>query len=103
MFSHMTGPATCPLCGGSDGAPHMLLRCNNHILQRMHINRHHHTVRRCGEEVSKGKLGSAVATLDACNSEKLCDLCIEPHDVKETFPTGFSQQYQTFLLDIKVV
>ena len=27
--SHTTGPATCPLCGGSDSAPHMLLRCNN--------------------------------------------------------------------------
>ena len=23
-FSHVTGPATCPLCGGSDSAPHML-------------------------------------------------------------------------------
>ena len=32
----MTGPATCPLCGGSDSAPQMLLRCNNHALKRMH-------------------------------------------------------------------
>jgi hypothetical protein len=37
-FSHMTGLATCPLCGGSDSALHMLLRCNNHTLKRMHIN-----------------------------------------------------------------
>jgi hypothetical protein len=56
-FSH-TGPATCPLCGGSDRAPHILLRCNNHTLKRMHINRHHHAVSLCGEEISKGKLGS---------------------------------------------
>jgi len=37
-FSYMTCPATCPLCGGSGSAPHMLLRCNNHILKRMHMN-----------------------------------------------------------------
>jgi hypothetical protein len=66
-YSHMTGPATCPLCGGSDSAPHMLLRCNNHTLKRMHINRHHHAVSCCGEETSKGKLGSAIVTMDACD------------------------------------
>ena len=63
-FSHTTGPATCPLSGGSDIAPHILLRCNNHTLKRMHINRHHHAVSLCGErkreEISKGKLGSAI-------------------------------------------
>ena len=26
-LSHTTGPATCLLCGGSDCAPHILLRC----------------------------------------------------------------------------
>jgi hypothetical protein len=36
-FSHTTGPATCPLCGGSDSAPHILVRCDNHTLKRMHI------------------------------------------------------------------
>ena len=46
-FSHTTGPATCPLSGGSDIAPHILLRCNNHTLKRMHINRHHHAVLLC--------------------------------------------------------
>jgi len=30
-FGNTTGPATCPLCGGSDSAPHILLRCNNHL------------------------------------------------------------------------
>jgi len=80
-FSHTTGPATCPLCGGSDSAPHILLRCINHTLKRMHINRHHHAVSLCGEEISKGKLGSAIVTrVDACNSEKLSDLNIEPPD-----------------------
>ena len=43
-FSHTTVPATCPLCGGLDSAPHVLLRCNNHTLKRMHINRHHHPI-----------------------------------------------------------
>ena len=31
-------------------------------------------------ETSKGKLGSAILTMDACNSEKLFDLNIEPPD-----------------------
>jgi hypothetical protein len=30
-----------------------------------------------GEEISKGKLGSAIVTMDACNSEKLSDLNVE--------------------------
>ena len=34
----------------------------------------------CGEEISKGKLGSAIVTMDACNSEKLSELNIEPPD-----------------------
>jgi hypothetical protein len=103
-FSHMTGPATCPLFKGLDNAPHMLLRCNNHILKRTHINRHHHADIHCGEDISKGKLGSAVITMDACNNEKLCDLNIEPpDDIKETFLIRFSQLHKTFHLDIKTV
>ena len=66
-FSHRTGPAACPLCGGSDSAPHILLRCNNHTLKRMHINRHHQAVSLCGEEIRKSKLGSEIVTVDACN------------------------------------
>ena len=66
----------------------------------MHINRHHHAVSLCGEEISKGKLGSAIVTMDACNSEKSSDLNIEtPDDMeswKETFLTGFSQHNKTF-------
>ena len=54
-----------------------IIRCNNHTLKRMHINRHHHAVSLCGEEISKGKLGSAIVTTDACNSETLVDLNIE--------------------------
>ena len=86
--SHMTDPATCPLYGGSDSVPHMLLRCNNHTLKRMHINRHHHAVNLCGEEISnKGKLGSAIVTMDACNSEKLSDINIEsPDDIERDIP-----------------
>ena len=108
-FSHMTGPATCPLCGGSDSAPHILLRCNNHTLKRVHINRHHHAVSLCGEEISKGKLGSAMdctmcVTMDACNSEKFSDITLyHPMASKETFLTGFSQHNKTFQLDIKAV
>ena len=84
----MAGSATCPLCGGSDSAPQMLLRCNNHTLKRMHINRHH-AVSCCGEEISKGKLGSAIVTMDACNTGKLSDLYIEPPmTLKETFLTA---------------
>jgi len=87
-FSYTTRPATCPLCGGSDSAPHTLLRCNNHTLKRMHINRHHHhAVSLCGEEISKGKLGSAIVTMDACNSEKLSDLNIKsPDDIEKNIP-----------------
>ena len=103
-FSHTAGPATCPLCGGSDSAPHILLRCNNLTLKRMHVNRHHHAVSLCGEEISKGKLGSAIVTMVACNSEKLSDLNIEPpDDIEETFLTGFSQHNKTFQLDIKAL
>ena len=92
-FSHTTGPATCPLSGGSDSALYILLRCNNHTLKRMHINRHHHAVGLCGEEVRKGKLGSAIVTMDACNSGNLSDLNIEHLDDMErnipdwVFPT----------------
>jgi hypothetical protein len=70
----------------------------------MHINRHHHAVSCCGEEISKGKLGSAIVTIGACNSEKLHDLNIEPPDVMEkhipdwVFPTQRKSQ-----LDIKTV
>jgi hypothetical protein len=46
----------------------------------MHINQHHHAVSLCAEEISEGKLGSAIVTMDACNSEKLSDLNIEPPD-----------------------
>jgi hypothetical protein len=60
------------------------------------MNRHHHAVSRCGEEISKGKLGSA---MDACNSDKLFDHNIEPPDDIErnipdwAFPT--QHNYQT--------
>jgi hypothetical protein len=70
----------------------------------MHVNRHHHAVSLCGEEISKGKLGSAIVTMVACNSEKLSDLNIEPpDDIEETFLTGFSQHNKTFQLDIKAL
>ena len=54
----------------------------------MHINRHHHAVNLCGEEISnKGKLGSAIVTMDACNSEKLSDINIEsPDDIERDIP-----------------
>jgi hypothetical protein len=53
-------------------------------MKSMHINRHHHAVSRCGEEISKGKLGSAIVTMDACNSENLSELNIEhPMTLKE--------------------
>jgi hypothetical protein len=70
----------------------------------MHIIRHHHAVSLCGKEISKGKLGSAFVTMDACNSEKLSDLTLNPlMTLKETFLTGFSQHNKTFQLDIKAV
>ena len=75
-------------------------------LKRMHMNRHHHAVSLCGEEISKGKLGPTIVTMDACNSGKLSDLNIEPPDavtLKVTFLTGFSQHNKTFQLDIKAV
>ena len=94
------GLPTCPLCEGSDSVPHMLLRCNNHTLKRMHVNRHHHAVGLCGEEISKGKLWSAIVTMDACISEELSDLNIEsPDDIERNIPDWvFPTQ-----LDIKAV
>jgi len=69
---------------------HTLLRCNIDTLKRMHINRHHHAVSLCGEEISKGKLGSAIFTMDACNSEKLSGLNIEPpDDIERNIPDFF--------------
>jgi len=96
-FRHTTGPATCPLCEGSDSAPHILLRCNNHTLKRMHIKRHHHAVSLCGEEISKGKLGSAIVTMDACNSEKLSDPNIKPpDDIERNIPDWVFPTQQKF-------
>ena len=70
----------------------------------MHIIRHHHAVSLCGEEISKGKLSSAVVTMDACNSEKLPDLNIKPPDDNErNVPDWISQHNKTFQLDIKAV
>jgi hypothetical protein len=61
----------------------------------MYVNRHHHAVSLCGEESNKGKLGIATVTMDACNSEKLSDLNIEPpDDIERTFLTGFSPTQQ---------
>jgi hypothetical protein len=37
-------------------------------------------VSHCGEEISKGKPVSAIVSMDACNSERLSDLNIEPPD-----------------------
>jgi len=49
----------------------------------MRINRHLHAISRRGEEISKGKLGLAVVTMDACNSEKSSDLNIKtPDDIE---------------------
>jgi len=91
-FSHTTGPGTCPLCCGSDSAPQILLRCNNHTQKRMHINRHHHAVSLCGELISKGKLGSAMLQwmLVTVNSS-LTSTLNPPMTLKETVLTGFSQ------------
>jgi hypothetical protein len=70
----------------------------------MHINRHHHAVSVCGEEISKGKLGSAIVTMDACNNEKSSNLKLNPlMTLKETSLTEFSQQNKTFQLNIEVV
>jgi hypothetical protein len=55
----------------------------------MHINQHHHAVILCGEEISKGKLGSAIVTMDACNSDELSTLTLNPlMTLKETFLTA---------------
>jgi len=63
----------------------------------MHINRDHYAVSLCGEEVSKGKLGSAIVTMDACNSQKLSDLNIEPPKIlKETSRLGFPNTTKPF-------
>jgi hypothetical protein len=51
----------------------------------MHLNRHHHAVSLCGEEIGKGKLDSAIVTMDACNSEKSSDLNIDD-DIERNIP-----------------
>ena len=64
----------------------------------MHINRHHHAVSLCGEEISKGKLGSAIVTMDACNSEKLSDLNIKsPDDIERNIPDWVFPTQQNLL------
>jgi len=63
----------------------------------MHIIRHHHAVSLCGEEISKGKLSSAVVTMDACNSEKLFDLnIVPPDDIEKNFPDWVFPTQQNF-------
>ena len=48
--------------------------------------------------------GLAIVTMDACNSEKLSDLNIEPpDDIKRNIPDWVSQHNKTFQLDIKAV
>ena len=54
----------------SDPCQMWLLRNRNKFyLSIGRIQHHHHAVSLCGEEISKGKLGSAIVTMDACNSE----------------------------------
>ena len=49
-------------------------------------------------------MGSAIVTMDACNSEKLPDLNIKPPDDNErNVPDWISQHNKTFQLDIKAV
>jgi hypothetical protein len=56
------------------------------------------------EEISKGKLGSAIVTMDACNSEKRSDLNIEhPSDIERSIPDWVFPTQQTYQLDIKAV
>ena len=103
-FSYTTRPATCPLCGGSDSAPHTLLRCNNHTLKRMHINRHHHAaVSLCGEGISKGwaqQLFQWMLVTVKSYLNLTLNLDIKRNIRDWVFPT---QQNKTFQLDIKAI
>jgi hypothetical protein len=80
----------------------MLLRCNNHTLNRMHVNRYHHAVSRCGEEISKGKLGSATVTMDAFNSERLINLNIESSAVSPTLSSPRDRDIHLACSDINL-
>ena len=103
-FSYTTRPATCPLCGGSDSAPHTLLRCNNHTLKRMHINRHHHAaVSLCGEGISKGWAQQLLQWMLVTVKSYLTLTLNHPMTLKKTFLTGFFRHNKTFQLDIKAV
>ena len=97
-FSHMTGPATCPLCWRSDSAPHMLFRYNNHTLKRLHMNRHHHAVSCCREEVGKSWDQQSLQWMLITVKRYLT---VALNFLKETFLTGFSQHNITIQLDIK--
>ena len=66
---------------------HTLLRCNIDTLKRMHINRHHHAVSLCGEEISEGKLGSAIVTMDASDPNIKPPDDIERNISEWVFPT----------------
>jgi hypothetical protein len=102
-FSHTTGPATCPLCGGPDRAPHILLsRCNNHTLKRMHVNRHHHAVSLCVKRSAKASWAQQLLQWLLVTVKSYLTLTFNPL-MKETFLTGFSQHNKTFQLDIKAV
>ena len=77
------------LCAEDQTVLHTYFLGATTILKRMHKNRHHHAVSICGEEISKGKLGSAIVTMDACNSDELSTLTLNPlMTLKETFLTA---------------
>ena len=103
-FSHTTGPATCPLCGGSDSAPHILLRCNSQTLKRMHIKRHHHAVAFVVKKSVKASWAQQLLQWMLVTVKSYLTLTLNfLMKLKETFLTGFSQYNKTFQLDIKAV
>ena len=70
-FSGQHGPAYCPLCGNQDSTSHSLLRCTHPQINRMCIDRHHHAVSLCFQEISKCDSGLFIMGIDASNREDL--------------------------------
>ena len=64
----------CPLCGEPDSAGHITGSCRHPEMQRMYIERHHHTGRILLRAIAKGSMGgdlvmADLGTRDKCTSD----------------------------------
>eukprot|EP00983_Pelagomonas_calceolata_P064247 1148044-Pelagomonas_calceolata.AAC.7 len=79
--------AYCPLCGKTDSIYYIALRCPNPTMCGMHTNRHHAGLSSCVKALSKGRYGSSLTAMDACQNQRLLKQGIEvPDNISQTLP-----------------